>query len=569
MLSTRPFPGRSVRSSTARAALFAGVAVCLCAALVPALAWADDRSLGLSLARDGRCDAALEVLTPLRSQPPRDAEVERLTGECAIRLKRFDLAADALEAARTLEPGTPGLDLHLAQALYHLGRLEDAEAALDRAEPKDGRKPEFLLYSGLVAFDRGDTTRARDQLSAAVALHDASIEPMASFYLARAQQRADDREKARASYAQVIEGWSDTAWADQAARSIEALDAGDAIPVWASLEVGFEADDNALIRGRGVGRPGEVSGQSDERGYWYVDVGALWLRSASWSGGTALRYGGSENRELERFDTQAPGATLWFDRALGWQQSSLRLQYDFDAAWIDSTKDPFVLSHLATASLFKPWQNGGFTTLGGALGYDDYGYNRNKLGVVDIDQAGSPPTCPCSPNGINEIDDTNRDGFGPILSLVHRQPLPDPPLGGFTLPWIEGGYRYQYYTSQGREYDHQRHQIELGAGIRLPLAVDLSVRARYAYVPYANRSVFPNPKAVEAWLDDDPDTAYFLDPSARREQETNVRVQLQRAFGEHVLLAARWSRTVNHSTSDVFDYTRDLFGLSLRIGWGG
>ena len=562
----RPISSRSACSSIARAALLSGVLSFLASTLVAGQAWADDRSLGLSLARDGRCEAALEVLVPLRTQPARDAELERLTGECAIRQKRFDLAADALEAARGLEPGTPGLDLHLAQALYHLGRLEPAEAALERATPRESQAPEFLLYSGLIAFDRGDFARASEQLSAAVALHDETIEPMASFYLGRLRQRGDDRARARESYVEVIEGWSDTAWADQAARSIEAIDEDEKVPVWGSLELGFEADDNALIRGRGVGRPGEVSGQSDVRGYWYADVGALWLRSGSWSGGTSLRYGGSENHELERFDTQAPGATLWLDHALGWQQSSLRLQYDFDAAWIDATHDPFVLSHLVTASLFKPWQNGGFTTLGGSLGYDDYGYKRNKLGVVDIDDEDLANPCPCSPNGVDEIADTNRDGFGPILSVVHRQPLPDPSIGGFTLPWIEGAYRYQFYTTQGREYDHQRHQIELGAGIRLPLAVDFSVRGRYAYVPYANRTVFPDPKDVE---DAPPNTAYFLDPSQRREQETSVRVQLQRAFGEHVLVAARWSRTRNRSTADVFDYTRDLFGFSIRIGWGG
>jgi len=124
-------------------------------------------------------------------------------------------------------------------------------------------------------------------------------------------------------------------------------------------------------------------------------------------------------------------------------------------------------------------------------------------------------------------------------------------------------------VSQGREYDHQRHQIELGAGIRLPLAIDLSIRGRYAYVPYANRSVFPDPKDEQASIDAGPDTAYFLDPSARREHETNVRIALQRAFGKHVLVSARWSRTRNRSTADVFDYTRDLVGISVRVGFGG
>ncbi|MFO0688457.1 MAG: tetratricopeptide repeat protein [Myxococcota bacterium] len=554
------------------AVMAAVVALLARAVLAPAVASAADsgRDLGLSLARDGRCEAALEVLEPLHGGPARDAEVERLVGECALRVKRFELAIDALEAARQLDPQAAGLDLRLAEAYYHAGRLGDAEDALERSAPRDGSRPEHLLYSGLVAFDRGNTARAIDRLEAAVATRDPGIEPLASFQLARAKARADDGDGARAGFNRVVEGWSGTAWADQAARALTALDEKSKRPVWASAELGFEADDNALIRGRGVGRPNEVSGQSDVRGYWFVDTGALWLKSGSWSSGTALRYGGSENRRIERFNTHAPGATLWLDRALAWQGSALRLQYDVDAAWIGADTrgdDPFLVSHLWSTSLFKPWSSGGATTsLTASLGLDDYGYRRRGLAVADVGQPGCQP---CSPAGVDEVGATNRDGFGPIVSLVHRQPLPEPPIDGFLMPWIEGGYRYQLYVSQGREYDHQRHQIELAAGVRLPLAVDFSIRGRYAYVPYANASVFPDPKDELAAVNAGPDTAYFLDASARREQETSVRIALQRAFGRHVLVSARWSRTRNRSTADVFDYTRDLVGLSVRVGWGG
>lgn len=529
---------------------------------------ADERALGLSLARDGRCEAALEVLEPLRVRPAKDAELERIVGECAIRLERFPLAVEALEAANALAPQSEGMALRLGQAYYHAGRLDDAERALERARAREGDDAEVLFYSGLVALDRGELEHAIERLGAAVATGDDSIEPTASFELARAQARARDHEAARASYGRVVEGWSGTAWADQAARAITVLDAEAELPVWASAELGFEADDNALIRGRGVGRPEELSGQSDERGYWFVDTGVLWLRQGDWSSGAALRYGGSENRRIERFNTHAPGATLWLDRALAWQDSTLRLQYDVDAAWIGADtvgEDPFVVSHLWSASLVKAWSSGGVTSLTPSLGLDDYGYRRAALDVPDV---GTVPGCqPCSPAGVDEVGATDRDGYGPIVSLVHRQALPEPPIPGFSMPWIEGGYRYQRYVSQGREYDHQRHQIELAAGIRLPLEIDLSVRGRYAYVPYDNRSVFPDPKD-EALAAQTPDTAYFLDASARREQEAGVRVALQRAFGEHVLVAVRWSRTRNHSTADVFDYARDLVGVSVRVGWG-
>ncbi len=47
------------------------------------------------------------------------------------------------------------------------------------------------------------------------------------------------------------------------------------------------------------------------------------------------------------------------------------------------------------------------------------------------------------------------------------------------------------------------------------------------------------------------------------------RIGLERAFGEHVVLSTRWSKTRNYSNVEVFDYSRDVFGLSVRVGLGG
>src|SRR5690606_21575543 len=158
----------------------------------------------------------------------------------------------------------------------------------------------------------------------------------------------------------------------------------------------------------------------------------------------------------------------------------------------------------------KAWPTGGVTTLTPSIGVDDYGYPRADLDVPDapaVPEPGNPTSQPCSPIGVAEVGDTDPHGFPPIVSLVHRPCLPQPPIAGLPRPWIEGGYRYQRYVSQGREYDHQRHQVELAAGIRLPFEIDLSVRGRYAYVPYDDRTVFPDPKdAAEAAQT--PDTAY-------------------------------------------------------------
>lgn len=82
-------------------------------------------------------------------------------------------------------------------------------------------------------------------------------------------------------------------------------------------------------------------------------------------------------------------------------------------------------------------------------------------------------------------------------------------------------------------------------------------------MPYGSPTVFPDPKVVSS------NQEYVLSSRNREEHETGVRVSLERAIGESVVVTARYSRTRNRSNSDVFDYERDLFGVSVRVSLGG
>ncbi len=508
---------------------------------------ADRRNLAVELAREGRCENALDELIAVRISQPQDAEVAELLGECGIRLQQFDLAARALESARELDPATPKVDLHLGMAYFHLGDLDRAEEALERAQSRDPKEPEFLLYAGLLSLSQANYERAIGRLSAASQLSDRPVEPMASFYLGRAFRQAEDREKAEAAFLRVIRDAPETVWAEEAQRAIDELRDEQEIKVWSALEIGFEHDDNVLLLGRGVVRPEDISGQSDQRGFWFVDAGALLLRTDAWQGGLAFRYGGSEHAKLNDYDAHGVGGTVWLDRALGIADSTLRVEANFDATWID--EDPFLYSFLWRGLIHKPWKSGGYTVFSVAVGIDDYRYDLDDI------------TGPDGPPGINEKSARDRDGQGVTASLLHRENLPIE-LDWLGTPWVESEYLYNRYESEGSEYDHERHQLELGLGAELPFAIQLSVRGRYAYVPYGNPTTFPDPSDIGA------SQPYFLDHRRRREQETSVRVLLERAFGEHVVVSTRWTRTRNRSTADSFDYTRDLFGLSVRIGFG-
>lgn len=174
----------------------------------------------------------------------------------------------------------------------------------------------------------------------------------------------------------------------------------------------------------------------------------------------------------------------------------------------------------------------------------------------------------CGPPGLDEENATDRDGIGLRLSLVHHTPLPFD-QEWFAAPWVEGELRYQRYWSEGSEYDHHRAQVELGIGAMLPFEIGLRVSGRYAYIPYDNASVFPDPSDVADATGSPTGTQYFLTNHDREEHETGFRISLERAIGEHVVLTTRYSRTRNHSNADVFKYVRDLFGVSIRVALGG
>ncbi len=530
--------------------------------LVPPPAFPSDtsgRRQALSLAAEGRCEPALPALRRVHQALPGDAEVAQILGECAIRLRSFGLAVEALEAARRIAPTRPRLDLDLGIAYYHLGRLDAAAEALGRAAKREtGIVPERLLYSGLLAFDRGEAALAARRLAQAAHLEGRSVEPMASFHLGRALDSLDERARAKEAFDRVIRDWPGTAWAEEARRALDRLESRDRIRRWGSVELGLEHDDNVLLRGRGVDLPTEISGQSDERVYWLLDGGALLLDRAGWSGGLTMRYAGAAYREIDSFDSQAPGGTLWLDRRLGSGASGVRLQYDFDAVWID--EDPFLYAQRLAVSVDRSWGRAGRTKASVSVGIDEYRFDVDDI-PDGIGQPGDP--CPggvlvCGPPGLDEQEARNRDGYDVNAALAHWMPLP------WSGAWIEGELRYQRYQTQGQEFDRQRHQVELAAGLELPWALRFSARGRYAYIPHDDPTTFSDPRD----LPPGGGVQLGLDAARRREQETFVQLRLERAFGRHVLVAADWSRTRNHSNSDVFDYDRNVVGVSVRIVLG-
>ena len=549
-------------SRIAAVALAAGLLSLILGASAQAEDAGSRRSRAIGLAEEGRCPAALEIFLELRAGAPGDPRVEQLTGECALRLQQFRLAEEALGQARAAAPETPLVDLHLAMAHFHQGEVDAAEAALGNVGAADHQEPEFLLYSGLVAMERRNFEEAAVLLEQAVNLGPTAPEPVASFYLARALAEVDRPEASDAAFARIVRDYPGTEWANQAAQARAAADAPPekTFQYWASGELGFEHDDNVLLRGFSVvDTPRDPAanqrdrGQSDQRGYWFFDAGGLVDLTDEWRVGGLIRLSGTDHLEQSTFDSNTPGATVWVDRVLNASGLSARAQYDFDQTWVD--KDPFLRTHLFTGSLFQPWEGWGYSAVSLAYERNDFGYQR-----FDVQDANPCPAAAllCGPVGINEEERTNRDGDGITARLFHSLPIEFESafVSGFSL---SGEYLYHRYWARGAEYDHQRHQIEVEMAAVLPLEIGLSVGGRYAYVPYDNNSIFPDPPVARI---------YTLPSRRRREQETGVWVRLERDLIENLTLAAHYRRTRNRSNTEVFDYDRNIFGLSLRFAIG-
>ena len=159
-----------------------------------------------ALIQAGKSTEARRLLESLggTSATPTSGRVAFYLGMTYHKEKRYARAADLFTAAlRDEESFQEAAQVHHYHgwSLFHLGRLEEAQAAFERhlvAQPDAGDSHYAL---GLVFSDRGETSAAKDSFRRAIALEDA--DPSRKLQAAKAYTRLSDL------YAQE-ERWSET-----------------------------------------------------------------------------------------------------------------------------------------------------------------------------------------------------------------------------------------------------------------------------------------------------------------------------------------------------------------------
>lgn len=514
------------------------------------------RARGERLASTGRCGEALPVLAQAGAAAPDDGRIPLVTGQCLIRLQRYPEAVVALERAKGLDAALRDVDLSLGIARFHAGDAPGAERALADARAAGSARPELEFYEGMTRLQLGQfDAAAAESLERAGQAKPETLEPVASYYAGLAFRSVEERDRARSALRRVVDGHPGTPWADAAERALREMDESGST-LWARIQVGMEYDDNVIFRGAGVAVPSEIGGQSDPRGVWSVELGSELYRSEDWTVGARVNYYGSVHSELEDFDLQYPGGSLWVDRRID-EATLARVEYGFGYAWLGY--DPYVASQVLTPQMFHSFGEWGVTRFWTQFLWSNF--FPNDFDVVDGDGVGTP--CPpeafgtCGPAGLSEASERNRDGILYTAGVQHTWPIP------IARTELLTGILVEYNDPRGSEYTYAGYGAELGATTRLPLDLTLTTRALYVYRPFANASTFPDPN--------DPNLAaglqYGLSSDRRSDDFLEVDVILERKITDNLSASLRYDYLDNHSEVPVFDYNRHLFGGYLTLLW--
>ena len=528
---------------------------------------------GVTLAQEGRCAAALPLLeTTAERAGPEAVSTDRaiLLGRCQMRLGNYAEAAAHLEAALAARPDDADLLVDLAIARFSMDDREAARTALAAARKADSARAELPLYEGLIALGGEDQTGAAGLFARARELAGDEVEPVASYYEGIAHTRGGDPSSARTAFERVIAEWPGTEWSEAAEKGLERLELREKKSRWATVMLGAEYDENAILRGRGVRRPDDIAGDADERIRWTLHAGQEVVRNERWVLATAVTYQGNEHDTLADFDVHYPSVSVWLDHSIDATWTA-RLLTSASYAWVGDT--PFLSSQAATASLLRHG-DAGATRLQVEVYRDNFLFSNH--GVPDIDPSdGSCPvvTSPCSPFGIDEATARNRDGIGWRARLQHSRAFLDDGLEATVrIGW-------HAFSARGTEYSFDGPEIRASVQARVPARLGvlplgflsdwtLGVSGAFFHRSFRHPTTFPDPidRLTVTHLQNG--VGYSLRGTDRTENEVRTEVSMERALGERVRLQLRWRYQSNRSSAAVFDFDRHRFGAAVTFGFG-
>ncbi|MEE3327833.1 MAG: hypothetical protein VX252_10900 [Myxococcota bacterium] len=503
------------------------------------------------------CPETRAEITKARKAHPESARLARLAGECDIHRFDYEGAAKELSDAVRLDPDAENAQLYLAVALYHLEEFDQAWTAIQAANGhySASAAPQYEFYRGLLLLQQGEQADAAAALERAAAASPGEVEPVASYYAGLSFMGLRDRKSARAAFERVAEMDAQGQWGKQAKVALESVALEERN--WIGAQAGLEYDSNVVLLGDGIPLAGDISGQSDGRGVWFLEGGIELFDTGSWSGGLVGNYAGSAYFNLNQFDVEYPMLGGWLDRWVG-ERSLVRLRYSFGHAWVDY--DSFVSSQNVILSGYHDWEKLGRSEIAATWEWNDYKYD---IPAVPEANPADPGQClilfaPCAPLGFDAQAARNRDGNGLLIGLQHEYKLASTGTDLVTELRLRAGFRYRQYWAKGRDWNYSGYRLSAGFDLDLPWKIEMDGEGSWEYVPFDHPSSYPTPPLPNG-------VPYTLPTEDRLDQVGRFTLLLSRPITRNIEVSARYFYIRNNSNVAVFDYGRHIVGTYVSF----
>jgi tetratricopeptide (TPR) repeat protein len=484
---------------------------------------------------DRRYDEALKNLQEALKREPDHVEALYYAGVVNMALRRPAEALPYLLRAQRKSPTDRSIAFQLGLAYFAQQQYEQAEPPLERVFEADPTVDGLGYYVGFMRYRKKDYRGALGAFRAGRAT-DPQLQQLTRFYTGLSLAALGLPAQASAEVEQALRlapGSALTGPAERLRDTIRAA-AEQGRRLSAEVRVGLLYDDNVIVR------PGPSSTEPlvpilrDKR---YDSIGELfgaqfnyvWWQTETWESAFGYSFFGTYNNELPSFNItdHMVNASLTYKTSLLDMPAQFGLQYAWDMLYLDDTE--FLRRNTATLTALLVESDRHLT--------QTFFRYQNK----EFFEENPPPLA-------EEFRDADNFMVGALHLLRFAQ---DRHL-------IKGGYQFDVEDAQGRNYRYHGHRFLAGGQYTLPwygirLFYDFDVHLR----SYLERnSVLPT---------------YAPGTKRRSDDEYNNTVRAELPFAGPTLwgnstrmtLSASYQNTVAKSNLEVFEYTRNVYSLSL------
>ena len=204
---------------------------------------------GIAYYEDESYEEALESLQGVLFLDPGSIEAAYYTGLTYKEMLVYPKALEYLERTILFEASNLDAQAVLGEVFYALGRYDEAEAALKRAEGSKRNFAHITFIRGLISMEREDYKDAVEELEASGSVQGA-YKNKADYYLALAYLKLGEDDKAEGALMRVAEVGDDPILARQAGAILKKIKGSgkDKRALKLSVSYSVEVDDNVILK---------------------------------------------------------------------------------------------------------------------------------------------------------------------------------------------------------------------------------------------------------------------------------------------------------------------------------